>query len=97
MIKPGAYGEPWIRDDERCRIVDSDNMPIVKREQRVRLVACVNALDGLDPAALAGLVAAVEAMENEAFYFEDGDYSGMGVVDDVFENLKSALAALKGE
>jgi hypothetical protein len=95
----GEYGEPWraeINHDAECwDIKRNDGHRLGKITigyEALRVPACVNALSGLNPAALAGLIeAATKACEDC-----DHDCSKTNRAC-VFGNLRAALAALKGE
>ena len=86
--------EPWeIREDGiRVVVKDARGYSLFLRETWTptgaieRIVACVNALAGLDPDAVLALIEAAEYAL--AFYSEDDN--------EVTDDLRDALAALRG-
>lgn len=70
-MSKGQYGEPW-RAAPYQAIVSAEKGPVMGEicgrhgwtddADKMRAVACVNALDGLNPEALAGVLEAAEAL-----------------------------------
>jgi hypothetical protein len=98
-MKKGQFGEPWYvkqaiiqrreGDNERC--VGSINNDLYQD----RACDCVNALDGLNPEALQGLIEAVEKMAACERITCDNDCDNYVCCET--RNLKRALDALKQE
>jgi hypothetical protein len=91
---PSEYGEPWkIDPDIAGRMIAAGGqvgrLMMWWPEGQARAVACVNALAGMDPAALAGLVEAVEGVLS----LFTGERHGATKVG----KLRQALARLRGE
>lgn len=85
----GKYGEPWTATDDGQSAITATGAnllrlePTSRRKCIVRAVACVNAIAGLNPAAIPELIAAADQMLNE------GGWEG------VQHRLRSALAAVR--
>lgn len=86
----GGYGEPWSDEygpDQLEYILDSTGEAVGAfygdYEKRDRAIACVNALDGLNPDKLPVLLEEIEMVLDDYQY----DY--------LFDGIREALAALQ--
>jgi len=98
--------EPWQMDG--FRIIDAQGNGIARQTgeasdieyaNKARAVACVNALAGLNPAAVPGLVKILETICRDACECEllDGPSAVDGIAWDDILAARAALAAAKGE
>ena len=102
MSERGKYGEPWSEGVSGSSFVVSfDGMDvrpigyIANARQRGRAIACVNALDGMDPAAVAEVLTMADVLLRE----DERPASRTTTVGQIhaMTGLRAALARLRGE